>query len=52
MSRTRIRDFHDDDLDGIVRLWEAAQASPPPPSIRARGHRVVPERPCRRRRPR
>ncbi|MDI6944631.1 MULTISPECIES: ATP-binding protein [Microbacterium] len=22
MSRTRIRDFHDDDLDGIVRLWE------------------------------
>ncbi|WP_345801121.1 ATP-binding protein [Microbacterium sp. AZCO] len=22
MSRTHIRDFHDDDLDGIVRLWE------------------------------
>lgn len=31
MSRTRIRDFHDDDLDGIVRLWEAAQASPAAP---------------------
>ncbi len=24
MSRTRIRDFHDDDLDAIVRLWEEA----------------------------
>lgn len=24
MSRTRIRDFHDDDLDAIVRLWEQA----------------------------
>lgn len=28
MSRTRIRDFHDDDLDGIIRLWEAAMATP------------------------
>ena len=24
MSRTTIRDFHDDDLDGIVRLYEDA----------------------------
>lgn len=24
MSRTRIREFHDDDLDAIVRLWEEA----------------------------
>ncbi len=24
MTRTRIRDFHDDDLDGIIRLFEAA----------------------------
>ncbi len=24
MSRTHIRDFHDDDLDAIVRLWENA----------------------------
>ncbi|MGW9114887.1 ATP-binding protein [Microbacterium sp. NPDC055683] len=30
MSRTRIRDFHDDDLDGIVRLWEdVARADSP-----------------------
>lgn len=28
MSHTRIRDFHDDDLDGIIRLWEAAMSSP------------------------
>ncbi|MDX2376330.1 ATP-binding protein [Microbacterium sp. LRZ72] len=25
-SRTHIRDFHDDDVDGIVRLWQAAHA--------------------------
>lgn len=29
MTRTRIRDFHDDDLDAIIRLWEAAMASSP-----------------------
>ncbi|HHX46436.1 ATP-binding protein [Brevibacterium linens] len=33
MTRTRIRDFHDDDLDGIIRLFEAAvpesEAAPP-----------------------
>lgn len=29
MSRTRIRDFHDDDLDDIVRLWEEAAAREP-----------------------
>ncbi|MFT4050614.1 MAG: ATP-binding protein [Microbacterium sp.] len=26
MARARIRDFHDDDLDDIVRLWEFAHA--------------------------
>ena len=33
MTRTRIRDFHDDDLDGIIRLFEAAvpeSATAPP----------------------
>ncbi|WP_344072715.1 ATP-binding protein [Microbacterium sediminicola] len=25
-SRPHVRDFHDDDLDGIVRLWQAADA--------------------------
>ncbi|WP_166972625.1 ATP-binding protein [Brevibacterium atlanticum] len=25
MTRTRVRDFHDDDLDGIIRLVEAAE---------------------------
>jgi transitional endoplasmic reticulum ATPase len=25
MTRTRIRDFHDDDLDGIIHLVEAAE---------------------------
>ncbi|WP_413334399.1 ATP-binding protein [Brevibacterium sp. GP-SGM9] len=28
MSRTRIRDFHDDDLDGIIRLWESTMIDP------------------------
>ncbi|RBP67864.1 ATPase family protein associated with various cellular activities (AAA) [Brevibacterium sanguinis] len=31
MSRTRVRDFHDDDLDGVIRLWEAAMATPTAP---------------------
>lgn len=31
MSRTRIRDFHDDDLDGIVRLWEESAQDDAPP---------------------
>jgi len=30
MSRTRIRDFHDDDLDAIVRLWEGAARTETP----------------------
>lgn len=30
MSRTRIRDFHDDDLDAIVRLWEDAATESTP----------------------
>ena len=27
MSRTHVREFHDDDLDGIVRLWERVHSS-------------------------
>lgn len=27
MTRTHIRDFHDDDLDGIIRLWQSAMDS-------------------------
>lgn len=27
MSRTRVRVFHDDDLDGIIRLWESAMST-------------------------
>jgi transitional endoplasmic reticulum ATPase len=31
VSRPRIRDFHDDDLDAVVRLWEDAERRGTPP---------------------
>src|SRR5699024_4865850 len=30
MQRAHVREFHDDDLDAIVRLWERANSAGPP----------------------